>query len=189
MKPIITAVKAVHEGWTRFLLATTRLPDGAVATRAVLDHGRAVGVLAYDPTARRALLVAQYRVPMLYAGETSELLEAIAGRLEDEDAQAAVRREAMEEAGVDLRELEHVATCWPSPGIMTERITLFLAPYDRADRVERGGGAANEHENVRVEEVPLAELAALADRGQLADMKTFLLVQTLRLRRPDLFQS
>ena len=36
-------------------------------------------------------------------------------------------------------------------------------------------------------EVPLADLARMADTGQLIDMKTMLLVQTLRLRQPALF--
>jgi hypothetical protein len=38
-----------------------------------------------------------------------------------------------------------------------------------------------------VVEMSLAELAALAEAGRLEDMKTALLVQTLRLRHPDLF--
>jgi len=33
----------------------------------------------------------------------------------------------------------------------------------------------------------LNELARLADSGKLADIKTLVLVQTLRLRRPELF--
>ena len=36
-------------------------------------------------------------------------------------------------------------------------------------------------------ELPLTEIAAMSDAGTLTDMKTLLLVQTLRLRRPDLF--
>ena len=36
-------------------------------------------------------------------------------------------------------------------------------------------------------EVPLAELRDMADRNALDDMKTLCLVQTLRLRRPELF--
>jgi hypothetical protein len=35
--------------------------------------------------------------------------------------------------------------------------------------------------------MPLAELAGMADSGGLDDMKALVLVQTLRLRRPDLF--
>jgi hypothetical protein len=36
-------------------------------------------------------------------------------------------------------------------------------------------------------ELPLAQLAAMADAGTLTELKLLLLVQTLRLRRPDLF--
>ena len=36
-------------------------------------------------------------------------------------------------------------------------------------------------------ELPLADLADLADAGAIEDMKTLLLVETLRRRRPDLF--
>jgi hypothetical protein len=38
-----------------------------------------------------------------------------------------------------------------------------------------------------VREIALSELAQLVDKGLLTDTKSFLLVQTLRLRRPDLF--
>jgi hypothetical protein len=53
--------------------------------------------------------------------------------------------------------------------------------------VSGGGGAKGEHEDITVMELALRELAAMADAGTLADMKTFALVQTLRLRRPELF--
>jgi hypothetical protein len=66
---------------------------------------------------------------------------------------------------------------------------LYLAPYSRDDRVAQGGGAKGEHENITVLELPLHELAAMANSGALADMKTFALLQTLRLRRPELFDG
>ena len=64
---------------------------------------------------------------------------------------------------------------------------LFLAPYAEGDRIEAGGGVAAENEAMEVVEMPLAGLAHRADEGGLTDLKTLLLVQTLRLRRPDLF--
>ena len=73
------------------------------------------------------------------------------------------------------------------PGISTERMHLFLAPYGQADRIGAGGGLKDEHEDISINEVDLDELAAMADDGRLTDMKTLLLAQTLRLRRPDLF--
>jgi hypothetical protein len=73
------------------------------------------------------------------------------------------------------------------PGVSTEQMDLYLAPYAEADRIGIGGGLADEHEGITVVELPLAELAAMADAGQIMDMKTLAVVQTLRLRRPELF--
>ena len=62
----------------------------------------------------------------------------------------------------------------------TEKIHLYLAAYGRGDRAEEGGGAEGEHENIRIIEMPLAELAAMADRAELTDLKTLTLVLALR---------
>ena len=88
-----------------------------------------------------------------------------------------------------LGELEHVVTAWSSPEVSTERASLYLAPYTQADRAREGGGLAEEHESVTPVEVPLTDVARMADAGQLVDLKSMLLVQTLRLRRPALFES
>jgi hypothetical protein len=73
------------------------------------------------------------------------------------------------------------------PGISTETIHLFLAAYSATDRVAAGGGLEAENEEIDVVEMALAELAAMADAGRLGDLKTLALVQSLRLRRPELF--
>ena len=96
-------------------------------------------------------------------------------------------REAVEETGLGLSNLEPVATAWPSPGVSAERSSLFLAAYGASDRVAAGGGLASEHEAISVVELPLARLAEMADDGRLADLKTLTLVLALRLRRPELF--
>src|SRR5205807_2472902 len=76
---------------------------------------------------------------------------------------------------------------WSSPGVSTERQSLFLAPYRSADRISDGGGVEGEHEGITVVERLLAELAADVDQGRIADGKLLTLVLALRLRRPDLF--
>src|ERR1700731_1981702 len=72
--------------------------------------------------------------------------EACAGMIENEDADTTARREAYEELGVDLPSLEFVGRVWSSPGVSTERQSLFLAPYRSADRISDGGGVKGEHE-------------------------------------------
>jgi nudix-type nucleoside diphosphatase (YffH/AdpP family) len=179
--------KKAYSGWMSLTIASIRLADGRIMRREVVEHGRAACVLAYDAERRTAMLVRQLRAPVYMASGETLVLEAIAGMLDGGEAPQTARREALEEAGLQLGELEAVADTWPSPGILTERVCLFLAPYRSADRVAAGGGLAEEHEDIEVVEMPLSDLAALADRGAITDMKTLALVQTLRVRRPHLF--
>jgi nudix-type nucleoside diphosphatase (YffH/AdpP family) len=183
----IVETKTVFEGFSRLLIATVELPDGQRIKREIEDHGRAVCVLPYDPERRTAILVRQFRAPAALADGREHMLEAVAGSVEDEDIDACVYREAMEEAGLKLRALEHLGTAWSMPGISTEQMDLYLAAYSEADRVGLGGGVEDEHEGITVIELPLAELAAMADACQIIDMKTLAVVQTLRLRKPELF--
>jgi nudix-type nucleoside diphosphatase (YffH/AdpP family) len=155
-------------------------------TREIEDHGNAVCVLPYDPVRGTAILVQQLRAPVLFAAKQPHFLEAIAGLIDgDEGPESSARRETMEEAWLQMRSLDHVVTAWAMPGLSTERMDLFLGEYSEADRVNAGGGI--EGEGIQVFEMPLAEIAAMADAGTLSDMKTLVLLQTLRLRRPDLF--
>jgi nudix-type nucleoside diphosphatase (YffH/AdpP family) len=183
----IISTETLYDGWTKFLLAQVKLSDGTVVRRQIEDHGRAVSVLPYDPERRCAILVRQFRTPVYYSAGLPDLLECIAGIVDEDDVAQTARREAMEEGGLRLGSVEHVGRVWSIPGISTERADLFLAAYRESDRVGPGGGLAEEHEEITVVEMALADLAAMADAGQLEDMKAFALTQTLRVRRPELF--
>ncbi|WP_232630864.1 NUDIX domain-containing protein [Methylobacterium sp. Leaf118] len=185
--PRIRSTRTVHDGWASFLIADVTLPDGHAVTREIEDHGEAVAVLPYDPERRVALVIRQFRTPPFFAAGLPELLEVPAGLLDEADPQEGARREAFEETGLRLGPLDPVATVWTMPGVSTERMHLFLAAYAPADRTGAGGGLAEEHEGITVLEMPLAELAARAEAGDLSDMKTYTLLLALRLRRPELF--
>jgi nudix-type nucleoside diphosphatase (YffH/AdpP family) len=184
----VVSTRTAYEGWSTLLVSTIRTPEGETIKREIEDHGIAVAVLPYDPERRVAMLVRQFRPPVFHAVGEIETLEAPAGLIDDDEApETAVRREADEEVGLRLGALELVGLHWSLPGVSTERLHMFLAPYGTGDRTGNGGGLAHEHEDITAVEIPLAELATLADSGKLTDMKTFALLQTLRLRRPDLF--
>ncbi|KMO16855.1 NUDIX domain-containing protein [Methylobacterium platani] len=187
--PRIEGTRTVYEGWARYLVAEVRMPDGRRIGREVEDHGPAVAVLPYDPERRVALLVRQFRTPPCFVDGTASLLEAPAGLREEDDPEACARREAFEEVGLRLSRLEPAGRVWSLPGLSTERMDLFLAAYARTDREGAGGGLPEENESIEVVEVALADLAAMADRGEVDDMKTLCLVQTLRLRHPALFAA
>jgi nudix-type nucleoside diphosphatase (YffH/AdpP family) len=177
-----------YEGYATVTVLTLAGDDGAEHDREVISFGQSACVLPYDPDRRVALVARLPRAPLLWEGYDPMLVEAPAGMIEaGETAQAAARREALEEVGVVLEELESVAACWPSPGVVAERSHLFLSAYGQGDREGQGGGVAHEHEGIVAEEIPLTQLWQVAEAGELRDMKTLTLVLALRLRRPELF--
>lgn len=178
----------VHRGWATYSVITFRTPTGAEIRRDVEDHGRACCVLTYDPEKKVALLVRQFRASVFLASGEEHLTEVIAGVVDEDDPLEAAKREAMEEAGLRLDHIERVAVAWSMPGISTEHMYMYLAAFRAEDRVAKGGGLTQESEDIEVVEVPLRELAERADKGEIDDVKTFALVQTLRLRRPELFK-
>lgn len=181
----------VHDGFVKLdVCAVETVVRGRPVrlSREVHDHGDGAAVLVFDPVVRIALLVRQRRMGPLARGEDGLLVEAIAGIVDDgEAAEEAARREAMEEAGVAIVRIEPAGLAYCTPGTVTERIHLFLAETDLSSGRGAGGGVEGEHEEIEVLDVPLADLACLADTGGLGDLKTLYLVETLRRRRPELF--
>ncbi len=183
----IKQVETLHEGWRKLLKLTVQMPDGRTMAREILNSADAAAVLPYDPEQRKVILIRQFRAPVMHVEGREAFVEAVAGLLDEDEPEACARRETMEEAGIRVRTLEPVVTAWSAPGITTERLHLFLAPYTAADRVGEGGGLADEHEEIEVLEIGIDELMRLLEQGAIADMKTLVLVQALQLRHPELF--
>jgi len=177
--------EALSKGWatlTRYVFDLHRR-DGSWQrlTREVQDHGNAVAVLPVDRDRGTVLLVRQFRLPAHLNGHDGMLIEACAGIVDPgESAEAAVVREAEEELGYRLHDVEPIFDAFVSPGSVTERMVYCTARYTPADRVSPGGGAAHEGEDIEVIEMTIdAALAAIAD-GEIVDAKTILLFQHLR---------
>ena len=187
MKPQILDRRIVYTGYLNVETIRIKLRDGATVTREIEQHGDAAAVLPYDAERRCALIARLFRAPVFSVTHEDALEEACAGMIEKETDEDTARREAHEELGVRLHALERVARVWSSPGVSTERQSLFLAAYIQSDRTSAGGGLPTEHENITVVERPLAALASDVDRGAIADGKLVTLVLALRLRKPELF--
>jgi len=187
LPPYILSTGEVHRGWTTIRQVKVRLDTGDVVVREVEDHGNAAAVLSFDAERRTAILIRILRAPVFLTAGQVKLLECPAGLVQEANPADTARREAYEEVGVVLHELDHAGRVWTAPGISSEMMDLYLAPYSATDRVHIGGGLAAEHEHIDVVELGLDELWAMAERNEIEDLKTLALVLMLKIRRPELF--
>ena len=143
----------------------------ASVLRAVFLAPDATLVLPYDPKRDRVLLVEQVRMGPLARGDRALWqLEPIAGRLDPgEDAETAARREAMEEAGLEMGRLEPVAETYCSPGNSSEFYYIYVGLTDLPDGVAGIGGLAAEDEDIRSHVIGFDDLMSMCAALQIAN--------------------
>lgn len=153
--------------------------------RETYDRGDGATILLYDAVARTVLLTRQFRFPA-YVNEHPDgmLVETAAGLLDLDDPETAIRREAEEETGSRVGEVEHVFDVYMSPGSVTERLHFFAAPYRSGDVVDGArAGLAEEGEDIEVLELGFDEALDRIGRD-IVDAKTIMLLQWAALRGP-----
>jgi nudix-type nucleoside diphosphatase (YffH/AdpP family) len=186
---IVDDVDLLAAGW-HVLRATTfryRGDDGEWVTqkRETYDRGNGATILLYDPARRTVLLTRQFRYPV-YVNDHPDgmLIETAAGLLDDDDPVTAIRREAEEETGVRVVEVQHVFDVYMSPGSVTERLHFFAAAYDGSTRVGDRGGLIDEGEEIEILEYAIDEAVAMIRNGSIQDAKTIMLLQWAVLDGP-----
>jgi 8-oxo-dGTP pyrophosphatase MutT (NUDIX family) len=144
--------RSLHEGkHVDFVARRYRHEDGNEVEREIVEHPGSVAVLAWDE--EFAYLVAQ---PREAVGE-ERLLEIPAGTLdvEGEGEVACAQRELAEEAELRAEHWDVLHVVYPSPGFLTEQVTIFeatgLAPAE---------GRRDDDERIEIVRLPLAEIEA-----------------------------
>lgn len=150
--------------------------------REVYDRGNGAAILLYNKEKGTVILTRQFRLPtMLNDNPTGMLIEACAGLLDEDNPEAAIRRETEEETGYQLQRVEKVMESYMSPGAVTEILHLFVAEYSADMKVSTGGGLESEHEEIEVLELPYMEAYGMIGKGEIRDAKTIMLLQYLKL--------
>jgi ADP-ribose pyrophosphatase len=186
----IVSDTTLSQGWTRLsdyqLDYTDRNGETQRIKREIFHRTPAACILLHDRKRDIVVLVKQFRLPAYLIGEPAFMIEVPAGLLDGEDAEEAIRREAMEETGYRVRDVRFVFKALSSPGSVTEVIHFFHASIDLSDRVEEGGGLADEHEDIEVLELPLDKAVAMINDGEIIDAKTIMLLQWAVINRASL---
>jgi nudix-type nucleoside diphosphatase (YffH/AdpP family) len=185
----VTDVELVASAWHVLRRTTLEYQDAkgdwSTQQRETYDRGNGATVLLYQPDQRTVLLTRQFRFPVYVNGHPDGMLiEAAAGLLDEDDPETAIRREAAEETGVQIGDLQHVYDVFMSPGSVTERLHFYAAPFTAATRTAEGGGLADEGEEIDVLEIPFDDALAMIRDGRICDAKTIMLLHWAALEGP-----
>ena len=157
--------------------------------REMMVRDDAVCVLLYDPRSDQVLLIEQFR-PCAVKHESPWLLELVAGMVEpgekDEDV---ARREALEEAGVEIKRLEYMFKFVPSPGGLVEYLRMYAVEFDASQvDLSQSFGLEEEGEDIRLH-LMLAENAIDLLDSDIDNASTIMGLQWLALNKDVLRQK
>lgn len=172
--------KLLSENWFVLRNFTYELTDkkGEVLRhkREVYDRGNGATILLYNRDKNSVVLTRQFRIATYINGnESGMLIEACAGLLDDDSPEDCIRKEAIEETGYAVGQVEKLYACYMSPGGVTELIHFFAAEYNDSLRDNAGGGV--EDEDIDVLEMPFPDALAMVKDGRIRDGKTIMLLQ------------
>ncbi|WP_447589021.1 NUDIX domain-containing protein [Aquipseudomonas campi] len=158
---------------------------GPQLSRELFVRHDAVCVLPYDPQRDCVVLIEQFRVGALGKVANPWLIELVAGLIDkDEQPEEVARREAVEEADLNLGALWPITRYFPSPGGSDEHVHLFLG---RCDSQGAGGvhGLAEEGEDIRVHVWPLEDALQAIRDGRINNAASIIALQWLALNRTE----
>ena len=143
-------------------LDTVRVKSGDVTLREIAEHNGAVAMLALDE-ANHVTLVKQWR-----AATGRVMLEIPAGTLEEnENPEEGAPRELQEETGLTAARWEFLVRFFPSPGVLTEEMFLYIARDLTIGEQHLMGD-----EDIEVVKLSLDDAIARIATGEIADAKT-----------------
>ncbi|EKT61133.1 DNA mismatch repair protein MutT [Providencia burhodogranariea] len=156
-------------------------------TRECYDKGHGATILLYNIVKNSIILIRQFRLPMYIDGYNNFLIEAAAGLLDNATPEERIIAETEEETGFKIKKVDKVFEAYMSPGAVTEKIYFYIAEYHDHERVNAGGGLADEGEDIEVLEWPFPKALEAIKKGEIVDGKTIMLIQHLALN--DILKS
>src|SRR5687768_9822325 len=176
----ILETKVLSDNWyvLRKITFKYRLKDGTwqEQSREAYDRGNGATILLFNKSQRTVILTQQFRLPTFMNGNpTGMLVEACAGLLDKENPEDCIRRETEEETGYKIGDVKRIFELYMSPGSVTEILYFFVAEYSKDMKVNEGGGAEHEQENIEVLELPFEKALRMIETGEIKDGKTVIL--------------
>lgn len=158
-------------------------------TREVFERGHAAAVLLYDPDRSEFVMLEQFRFPAMETSETPWMIEVVAGIIDEgETAEDVCRREAVEEAGIEVTTMIKAPSFLVSPGGTTERLETFVG---RVNSEGAGGihGLEEETEDIKVHVISESTAKQWLQEGTIDNATALILLQWFFLNRDHIIAN
>ncbi len=156
-----------------------------VIEREMFERGHAAAMLPYDPARDEVVIIEQIRVGALEHAHPWQL-EIVAGVIDpNETSEQVIRREAMEEAGIEVNRIEKISSYYPSSGGCSELLDVFVGEID-ATQAKGVHGLDYEGEDIKVHGMSREEAYRLVKNGQIENGASIIALQWLELNYQQL---
>ena len=156
-------------------------------SREILVHSPVAAVIPYDPVRNEIVLIEQFRGGIYASGDENPWsVEIVAGIIEPGETAAEMAvREAKEEAGCVMTDVEKILDFYPNPSGSSEYVALY---WGRVSTIGVGGfhGVAEEGEDIRVFTETTDEALRKITTGEINSSIGIIGVQWLALNREKL---
>lgn len=144
-----------------------------------------IAILLYNPKTKKVILSKQFRAPVyMHKISNGFSIEVVGGAIdENESPEKAAIRETEEEVGYRIDKVKRVSTVFLSPGIVNEKVHLFVGEYKNEDKTENGGGLEEENEEIEVLETNFVDALKMIETEEINDARTIMLLQYLQINK------
>ena len=157
--------------------------------REIFERGHAAVLLPFDPVRDEIVLIEQIRIAAYDTSDTPWLLELVAGMIEEgETVEEVARREAVEEAGLEVGRVKKFMSYLASPGGTSERLSLLVGEVD-ATQAKGIHGLVDENEDIRVHVVSREQAYQWVEEGKIDNAASVIALQWLQLHYEALRQE
>lgn len=186
-KVIIRNTEVLADDWSLLKKITFdyKKKDGNWETqsRETYDRGDGAVILLYNTSEKKVILTRQFRLTTYLNGNSDGMLiEACAGKLENDNPEVCIKKEVLEETGYTVSNVEKIFDAYTTPGSVTEILYFFIAEYDHKMKTDEGGGLVSEQEYIEVLEYDFEKALQMIATGEIRDAKTIMLLQYLKIQ-------
>ncbi|MDN3681577.1 ADP-ribose diphosphatase [Vibrio tapetis subsp. quintayensis] len=153
--------------------------------REMFERGHAAALIPYDPVTDQVVMIEQIRVGVLEHDNPWQL-EIVAGIIDvNESPEDVVKREAFEEAGIEVRTVEAITSYYPSSGGCSEKLDVFVGLVD-ATSASGVHGLDYEDEDIKVHVFSRSDAYQLVKDGKIENGASIMALQWLELNHEEL---